>query len=139
MNCPQIHNFHNCSHYFIPVIKFERSELSIRIADKMDKIDRSWESFKNPFCNPYRICIRFVVAVVDLYGRVNGTGRFLMRISCSVVYYLIVASLAYYLTRETGNYYASDDLGNAMDIWPPFQYKFVWAVVVFLIFTTISI
>ena len=105
----------------------------------MDKMDRTWESFKNPFQSLSRICIRFVVPVVDLYGRVNGTGRFLMRISCSVVYYMVVASLAYYLTRETGNYYASDDLGNAMDIWPPFQYKLEWAIVVFLIFTTISI
>lgn len=100
----------------------------------MDKIERTWESFKNPFQNLSRICIRIVFAVVDLYGRVNGTGRYLMRTSCKVVYYLAVASLAYYLTRETGNYYARYDLGTAMDTWPPFQYRFIWAIVVFLIF-----
>ena len=105
----------------------------------MDKMDRTWDSFKSPFCNPYRICIRFVGGVVDLYERVNGTGRYLIRNSGSVVYYLVVASLAYYLTRETGNYYASADLGNAMDTWPPFQYRFIWAIVVFFIFITISI
>ena len=105
----------------------------------MDKMDRTWESFKNPFQGLSRICIRFVVAVVDWYEGVNGTGRYLIRNSGSVVYYLIVASLAYYLTRETGNYYASADLGNAMDTWPPFQYRFIWAIVVFFIFTTISI
>ena len=105
----------------------------------MDKIDRSWESFQNPFQSLSRIFIRFVVPVVDWYEGVNGTGRFLIRNSGKFVYYLVVASLAYYLTRETGNYYARYDLGNAMDIWPPFGHKFVWAIVVFLIFITISI
>ena len=109
----------------------------------MDKMDRNWESFKNPFQNPfqnlYKIFIQFAVVIVDWYGRLTETERFLMRISCSVVYYLVIASLAYYLTRERGDYYAHQNLGRDTDIWPPFQYKLEWAIVVFFIFITISI
>ena len=121
---------HNCSQYLIPVIKieeFEKSELSIRLADKMDEMDRTWEWFQNRFL---RICIG---KFMDLSGRVNEKGRFLIRISCKVVYYLVVASFAYTLTRETGDYYAEDSMIDT-EIDPPFNYKFHFAIVVFLIF-----
>ena len=104
----------------------------------MDKMDRNWELFQNrfksPFQNGFQNCLILVRKVVDLYER-----RFLMRISGKVVYYLVVASLAYYFTRESGDYYAHQNLGIETDVFPPFQYKFVWAVVVFFIFITISI
>ena len=94
----------------------------------MDEMDRTWELFKNSFL---RICI---AKVIDLSGRVNEKGRFLIRISCKVVYYLVIASFAYYLTRETGDYYAPSNMVDHGDIIPPFNYKFHFAIVVFLIF-----
>ena len=73
---------------------------------------------------------------MDLSERVNEKGRFLIRISCKVVYYLLIASFAYYLTRETGDYYAPSNMVNTeiLDIDPPFNYKIHWAIIVFLIF-----
>ena len=96
----------------------------------MDEMDRTWELFKNRFL---LICIG---KVLDLSGRVNETGRFLIKISCKVLYYLVVASLAYYLTRETGDYYAYTNMVDTdiLDIPLPFNYKFHWAIIVFLIF-----
>ena len=94
----------------------------------MDEMDRTLEWFNNLFL---RIFIR---KFLDLSGRVNEKGRFLIRISCKVVYYLVVASFAYYLTRETGDYYAPSNMVDHGDIIPPFNYKFHFAIVVFLIF-----
>ena len=94
----------------------------------MDEMDRTWEWFKNSFL---RICIG---KVIDLSGRVNEKGRFLIRISCKVLYYSVVASFAYTLTRETGDYYAEESMLLDTDIPLPFNYKFHWAIIVFLIF-----
>ena len=93
----------------------------------MDEMDRTWEWFKNCLL---RICIG---KVLDLSGRVTGKVRILIRISCKVLYYLVVASLAYYLTRETGDYYAPTNMVDT-EIDPPFNYKFHFAIIVFLIF-----
>ena len=96
----------------------------------MDEMDRTWELFKNRF---RLICIG---KVLDLSGRVNETGRFLIRISCKVVYYLVIAIVAYITTREGGDYYALYNMVNTeiLDIDPPFNYKIHWAIIVFLIF-----
>ena len=95
-------------------------------------MDRTIEWFDNRYQNRFiQICLG---KVLDLSGRVNETGIFLIKISCKVLYYLVVASLAYYLTRETGDYYAYTNMVDHGDIPPPFNYKFHWAIIVFLIF-----
>ena len=74
--------------------KLEKSELSIRLADKMDNMDRSWEWFTNSFRN---ICIR---KVRYLAGRTeNEIYRFWLRMF-RFVYYLLVLVLAFLLTRD---------------------------------------
>ena len=90
-------------------------------------MDRTWELYKNRFL---RICIR---NVIDLSGRVNGKIRFVFRISLKVFYYMVIAILAYILTRETGDYYAEESILDT-EIDPPFNYKFHFAIIVFLIF-----
>ena len=147
------------------IAKFEKSELSIRLADKMDNMDRTWKWFINPF---FRMCYR---KVLDLFGFWNdvdetysdSTGeyqlawkirgynwyrhrdredefliyaiekfRVVMRISCKVVYYLVIASVAYITTRDQGDYFAESDLSNMeTHVTPSFRYKLVWAFVVF--------
>ena len=93
----------------------------------MDEMDRTWEWFNNLFL---RICIR---KVLDLSERVTGKLRFVFRISLKVVYYLVIATVAYILTRETGDYYGVDSMiDTEMD--PPFEYKFHFAIIVFMIF-----
>ena len=93
----------------------------------MDKMDGTWERFKNPFL---RICIG---KIIYLSERVNGKVRIVLRISCKFVYYLVIAILAYILTREGGDYYAEFSLlDTEMD--PPFGYRLAWAFLVFLIF-----
>ena len=44
------------------IAKLEKSELSIRLADKMDNMDRTWRWFINPFI---RMCNS---KVKDLFG-----------------------------------------------------------------------
>ena len=107
--------------------KLEKSELSIRLADKMDNMDRTWKWFTN-------LLLRmFIRKVIDLSERVNEKGRFLIRLSLKVVYYLVVACFAYYLTREGGDYYAPSNMVDT-EIEPHFKYKFHFAIIVFLIF-----
>ena len=93
----------------------------------MDEMDRTWEWFQNRILG---ICIG---KVIDLSQRVNEKVRFLIRISLKVVYYLVVACFAYYLTREGGDYYAPSNMVDT-EIDPPFNYKFHFAIIVFLIF-----
>ena len=77
------------------ITKFEKLELSIRLADKMDKMDRTWDWFTNSFIN---ISIR---KVRDLAGRVeNETVRFLLRLSRRFLYYVVVLLIAFLLTRD---------------------------------------
>ena len=75
--------------------KFEKLALSIQLAEKMDKMDRTWEWFKNSI-------IRFFVQKVRyLSGRVtNENVRFLIRTSRRVLYYLVILASAFLLTRD---------------------------------------
>ena len=50
--------------------KLEKSELSIRLADKMDNMDRTWRWFINPF---FRICNRKVKYLFGFWNEVNET------------------------------------------------------------------
>ena len=108
--------------------KLEKSELSIRLADKMDKMDRTWKWFTN-------LLLRMIIRkVIDLSERVNGPVRFVIRISCKVVYYLVIATIAYITTRDQGDYYAESDLATIdTHAETPFNYKFVWFIIVFFV------
>ena len=108
------------------IAKFKKSEVSIRAADKMDNMDRTWKWLTNLML---RICIR---KAIELSEHVNGKVRIVMRISCKVVYYLVIASVAYITTRDQGDYFAESDLSNMeTHVTPSFRYKLVWAFVVF--------
>lgn len=84
--------------FLIPVMiiaKFEKSDLSIRLAEKMDKMDRTWEWFMN-------IIIEiFVQKVRDLSGRVtNEKVRFVIRMSRRILYYFVILVSCFLLTRD---------------------------------------
>ena len=111
--------------------KFEKSELSIRLADKMDKMERTWEW--SSYRNTYRLKRYFSLKFRDLLECV--TDRFVMRISCKFLYYLVIAILAYIMTRD-GEYDAEENKLSTKqaDMEPPTFYKFVQAMIVFGIF-----
>ena len=110
------------------IMKLEKSELSIRLADKMDNMDRTWKWFTN-------LLLRMLIRkVIDLSERVNGKVRFVIRISCKVVYYLVIATIAYITTRDQGDYYAESDLSTMeTHLKPTFHYKFEWFILVFFV------
>ena len=108
--------------------KLEKSELSIHLADKMDNMDRTWKWFTN-------LLLRMLIRkVIDLSERVNGPVRFVIRISCKVLYYLVIAIVAYITTRDQGDYYAESDLATKETHQEPqFHYKFEWFILVFFV------
>ena len=122
---------HNCSHYLFLVMmiaKFEKSKLSIRLAHKMDKMDRTWNWFTNILLRMFRR------KVIDLSGRVDGKIRMMMKISCKVVYHLVIAIVAYITTRDQGDYFAESDLSNhETHEEQPFYFKLIWTLIVFLV------
>ena len=77
------------------IAKFEKSDLSIHLAEKMDKMDRTWEWFMN-------IIIEiFVQKVRDLSGRVtNEKVRFVIRMSRRILYYFVILVSCFLLTRD---------------------------------------
>ena len=77
------------------ITKFEKSELSIPLADRMDRMDRTWEWFTN-------IIIQiFVQKVRYLSGRVtNEKVRFVIRMSRRILYYFVILASAFLLTRD---------------------------------------
>ena len=110
------------------IAKLEKSELSIRLADKMDNMDRTWKWFTN-------LLLRMLIRkVIDLSERVNGPVKFVIRISCKVLYYLVIATIAYITTRDQGDYYAESDLATMeTHAEPSFNYKIVWTYIVFFV------
>ena len=79
------------------IAKFEKSEISIRLADKMDKMDRTWALFSDSITSIFIRNLRYMT------GRrrfKNGKFRFMMRISCRFFYYLIILASAFLLTRD---------------------------------------
>ena len=110
------------------IAKFKKSEVSIRAADKIDNMDRTWKWLTNLIL---RICIR---KAIELSEHVNGKVRIVMRISFKVVYYLVIATVAYITTRDGGDYFAESDLSNMeTHVTPSFRYKLIWALIVFLV------
>ena len=113
------------------IAKLEKSELSIRLADKMDNMDRTWRWFINPF---FRMCKSKVKDLLEFVNHENSKVRIVIRVSRKVVYYLVIATVAYITTRDQGDYYAESDLSShETHVTPSFQYKLVWAFIVFLL------
>ena len=83
---------------FIPVLmitKLEKSELSICLANKMDKMNRTWEWFTNCLI---RICVKKIRDLSVLVT--NETVRFVIGISCRILYYQVILLSAFLLTRD---------------------------------------
>ena len=77
------------------ITKFEKSELSIRLADRMDRMDRTWEWLTNSLINIFVRKVRY------LSGRVtNGKVRFVIRMSRRILYYFVILASAFLLTRD---------------------------------------
>ena len=78
------------------IAKFEKSELSIRMAVKMDKIDRTWELFTNSITRAFIRNVRVVLS-----GRFrNKKVRFMSRVARRLFYYLVILVSALLLTRD---------------------------------------
>ena len=74
----------------------EKSELSIRVADKMDKVDRTWELFTNSLIRIFIQNLR-----IFLSGRfTNERVRFMSRVALRFFYYLVILASAFLLTRD---------------------------------------
>ena len=77
------------------ITKFKKSELSICLANKMDKMDRTWGWFK------YCLIRIFIKKVRHLSGLVtDDTVRFVIRVFCNILYYQVVLLSAFLLTRD---------------------------------------
>ena len=107
--------------------KLEKSELSIHLANEMDKMDRTWNWFIDPF---FRKCLQIFL---DLSGPGREKVRIMIRLTCKGIYYLAIATVAYITTRDQGDYYAESDLSShETHVTPSFHYKLANAFVVFL-------
>ena len=77
--------------------KLEKSELSIRLANKMDQIDRTWELFTNSIIRIFIQKIRFIS------GRRRFRDervRFMAKMLCRFFYYLVILAFSFLLTRD---------------------------------------
>ena len=122
--------------------EFEKSELSIHLADMMDKMERTWEWLSirniNIKANLHSVMRSLITEVEDLLERVNNAHflvEILVKVLCKVFYALIVGIVAYFLTRDTGDYYAEFDMlpYDQSNMPPPIYYKWaqfliVWGV-----------
>ena len=85
-------------HNFISVLAitmFGKSDLSIRVADKIDKLDRTWELFANSLI---RISIRKVRFVSGRFR--DERVRFMARMLRRFFYYLVILASSFLLTRD---------------------------------------
>ena len=87
--------------------KLEKLETCIRLADKMDNMDRTWRWFINPF---FRMCNSKVKDLLEFVNHENSKVRIVIRVSRKVVYYLVIATVAYIFTRDQGDFFAESDL-----------------------------
>ena len=116
----------------IGVAKLEKSELSIRLAEKMDDMDRAWEWFTN------RLIRIFIEKVRYLSGRVeNEMVRFHLRMAYKFLYYLALLIPCWLLTRDNLTHSWFDHFGWRdiyMDVLIPEWRKHVYeCLVLFLI------
>ena len=77
------------------IAKFEKSELSIRLADRMDKMDRTWELFTDHFIRIFISKVRYLSGLVT-----NEKVRFVIGISCKILYYQVIFLSSFLLTRD---------------------------------------
>ena len=77
------------------IAKFEKSELSIRLAGKMDNMDRTWEWFTSSIIRNFSRKVRYLSGLVT-----NDRVRFLIRIFCNILYYQVIFLSAFLLTRD---------------------------------------
>ena len=109
--------------------KLEKLETCIRLADKMDNMDRTWRWFINPF---FRMCNSKVKDLLEFVNHENSKVRIVIRVSRKIVYYLVIATVAYITTRDQGDYYAESDLSNhETHVTTALHYKLANAFVVF--------
>ena len=114
------------------IAKLEKSELSIRLAEKMDDMDRAWEWFTN------RLIRIFIEKVRYLSGRVeNEMVRFHLRMAYKFLYYLALLIPCWLLTRDNLTQSWFDHFGWRdiyMDVLIPEWRKHVYeCLVLFLI------
>ena len=77
------------------IAKFEKSELSIRLADRMDKMDRTWELFTDHFIRIFISKVRYLSGLAK-----NDRVRYAVRIFCKILYYQVILLSAFFLTRD---------------------------------------
>ena len=68
------------------ITKFEKSDLCLRLADKMDRVDRSRE--------------RFIMILVTKARNMSRERIAVTKSLLSLVYYLVIAITAFLLTRD---------------------------------------
>ena len=73
----------------------ERSELSIRLADKMDKMDRTWDWFTDSIIRIFIQKIRYLSGLVT-----DEEVRFVIRMFLRILYYSVIVFSAFVLTRD---------------------------------------
>ena len=77
------------------IAKFEKSELSICLADRMDKMNRTWELFTNHFIRIFISKVRYLSELAK-----NDRVRYAVRIFCNILYYQVILLSAFFLTRD---------------------------------------
>ena len=116
--------------------EFEKSELSIRLADKMYKMERTWEWLS------VRNMPRFLIRVKGLFKKVKEMSRHLtdqqrvlIQYNVKFAYYLVIAIIAYASTMEQSDYYMDENQLDYPDLYVPFIYhlRLIWAIMVFLV------
>ena len=111
------------------IAKLEKSELSIRLADKMDKLDRTWELITKSLIRNFIRNVR-----IFLSGRfTNERVRFMSSVARRLFYYLVILASAFLLTRDdlTHNW-RLDWRGTNMEV-NEFSKHFMEYIVLFLI------
>ena len=116
--------------------EFEKSELSIRLADMMDKMERTWEWLS------IRNMPRFLIRVKGLFKKVKEMSRHLtdqqrvlIQYNVKLAYYLVIAIIAYASTMEQTDYYMEENKLDYPDLYVSFIYhlRLIWAIMVFLV------
>ena len=78
------------------IAKLEKSELSIRLADKMDKLDRTWELITKSLIRNFIRNVR-----IFLSGRfTNERVRFMSSVAFRLFYNVVILASAFLLTRD---------------------------------------
>ena len=77
------------------ITKFGKSELSICLADIMDNVDWTWDLFTDSIIRIFIGKVRYLSGLVA-----NEKVRFVIGISCKILYYQVIFLSAFLLTRD---------------------------------------